>query len=149
MSKNFSELRGFGEAFTRFASVRPGDHTKHPFRLRNLQRTDPWAFDNEQVRALLLQSFPNYKTNPRQKNRMQIWMYIIHRYFREGATARMIAEYFLEQKGLWEPPDSILRQKQKSIEHTIRRIRKVAAGLNSKGKTRKKMGRPRDTSIRF
>lgn len=147
--KNFSELRRFGEAFVRTGSVRRGDRTKHSTRLRTSQDTDAWAFNDEQVRTLLLRSFPNHRTNPRQRNRIQTWNFIIHSYFRAGDTARTIAEYLLEKEGLLEPPKSVLKQKQKSIEHAIRRIRKVASGLNSKGETRKRMGRPQKTNIRF
>jgi hypothetical protein len=148
---SFAELRRFGESFVRTGSVRRGDHTKHSSRLRNLQNTDPWAFNDKQVQTLLLRSFPNQKTNPRQRDRMQTWAFIIYRYFRAGDTARTIAGYFLEKKNklLWEVSKQDFKREQKRIEHTIRRIRKVASGLNSKGETRKRIGRPRKTNIVF
>ena len=80
---------------------------------------------------------------------MRTWALIIYRYFRVGDTAKTIAGYFLEKKGMWEISKSDFKREQKRVENTIRRIRKVASGLNSKGKTRKRIGRPRNTSIVF
>src|ERR1035437_684698 len=106
---------------------KPG--TLHAGRVAN---TPEWAYDDEQVRQLLLKVFPKLATNPRQRARAAKWMIIIQLYFRMGQTSSRIAMG--------------LKTTDAAIRYTVCCIRRAAAGKRSDtGKPRgvKPRGRPR------
>jgi hypothetical protein len=104
----------------------------HDERLRRIYTDEPWALDDEQVRGLLLRVFPKWETDERQRTRAARWHTIILSYWRMGNVALQIAMR--------------LKVPLKTVEEVIRRIRKAQAGLNTKGESRKRMGRPRKKS---
>src|ERR1700730_587098 len=59
--------------------------------------TDPWAFDNEQVRLLLVRAFPNQDTRT-QRERLSLWNFIIVHYFRIGQPSSYIAGLLVKKK---------------------------------------------------
>jgi len=79
--------------FMRGSAIHGKSWSSHATRVENISITDPWAFDDEQVRLLLLRSFPNMNTEretEEQRRRLRTWMLIIQWYFREGVTANRI-----------------------------------------------------------
>lgn len=127
-----------------------GNHRSgHAERIANIAEKDPWAFNDDQVRQLLLKVFPRAfpKTGVRisqtQRKRASLWWTIIRLYFRMGYTAGRVATR-LNVEGVREikplkPPKSG-RWKHKHIEDTVHRIRKAAAGLRTTGKPRTRKG---------
>jgi hypothetical protein len=105
----------------------------HDKRIANMHLTDPWAFDDEQMRLLFQRAFPNINTKRETKTqhkRALQWMNIIYRWFRRGQTASRVAR--------------AMGTNAKQVEDTIRRIRKAAAGLRTTGKPRTNTrGRPK------
>jgi len=107
-----------------------GHHNK---RIANTHLTDPWAFNDEQMRLLFQRAFPNINTRREtevQHKRALQWMFIIYRWFRRGQTANRVAR--------------AMGTNAKQVEDTIRRIRRAAAGLRTTGKPRTNTrGRPK------
>jgi hypothetical protein len=154
MSLSFSRLRASVDSNDHFMhghDERGGARASHAARFK--RGSDNWALNDEQVRLLLLRSFPNMNTEretTEQRRRMLTWVTVIQWYFREGKTAGHIAMRLNERRTrIWKlkhPKRAELRFKKqtKRVEDTIRRIRKAAAGLRTDGKTRSSArGRPR------
>jgi|ERR1035437_2752825 hypothetical protein len=106
---------------------KPG--TLHAGRVAN---TPEWAYDDEQVRQLLLKVFPNWKTNPVQRARAARWAIIIQLYFRIGWTSTRVAMR--------------LGVTIKHVQNVIYRIGRARKGVRTRDGVRKGLkprGRPR------
>src|SRR5882762_3942747 len=142
------------DQFMRGHSEGGGARASHAARLK--RHADAWALDDEQVRLLLIRSFPNINTEretEEQRKRIRFWLSIVQWYFREGTTAAGIAmRLHAKRTRKWKLKhpklgDARLKKQIKRVEDTIRRIRKAAAGLRTDGKTRSDTkGRPRSLS---
>jgi hypothetical protein len=61
-------------------------------KMRHADRTIPnWAKDDKKVRAILLRSFPELKTNPTQRTRAARWATVIQLYYRMRMTPKQVA----------------------------------------------------------
>src|ERR1700686_736609 len=70
------------------------DRSGHAARVANAHLNDPWAFDDEQVRLVLLRVFPNINTireTRTQRERSWRWLFIIQHFFRLGERAGTVA----------------------------------------------------------
>src|SRR5258708_6371390 len=133
--KQLRESFDGSDQFMRGSAVFGGARSRHTARVASISITDPWSLDDEQVRLLLLKVFPRafrkpgMKISRTQRKRARQWMAIIQWYFRQGLTANRVALR--------------LRQEEKRVEDTVRRMRRAAAGLRTTGKLRTTRGRPK------
>lgn len=93
MKKDFAQLRERLDSNDPFMSgghqiMKTAGATQHNARLR---RIPVWANNDEQIRQLLLQSFPKLATDPKQRHRAGRWLQVIHLYYRVGYTRGHIA----------------------------------------------------------
>jgi hypothetical protein len=86
--------------------------------------------DNDRVLKFIRRVFPKYETDPRQMESARAWTNIIFKFFRDGLSARKIAE----ELGC---PTS-------AVERVIQRIRLAVAHRRQDGKPRtgRRKGRP-------
>lgn len=121
-----NERDAFGELRRRFDSNDPfmtGGHRL--LKMRRYQRSVPeWARSDEEVRKLLLRSFPKLQDNDLQRKRAAVWTRVIHLYFRLGYTYSYVA-------GEMELSD-------KKIENVVQAIHYAASGKTAKGRPRKR-----------
>jgi hypothetical protein len=93
-----------------------------------------WSKDDAFIRELLLRAFPNWSTDPKQRERMGQWARTIYLYYRLRIPASSIAE----QMGFVGTP---------AIKNRLRMIRNVAKGLNTAGKVRHVQGTPQASTL--
>jgi hypothetical protein len=99
-------------------------------KLQKRERLVPdWTRSNEEVRRVLLRSFPKLATDAKQRERAARWARIIHLYFRLQYTYRQVAEEIGIGVG--------------NVKFKVASIRRVAAGKSAQGKEPKPRGRPK------
>lgn len=99
-----------------------------------MARIPVWALDDMKIKKILLRSFPDMKTDEKQRKRAAIWYEVIYQYWRVGRTRGQVA--------------GDLNLTESQIKDTIRSIRRVAAGTraDNRGVLGKKKGRPKKHS---
>jgi hypothetical protein len=96
----------------------------------------PWAKDDAFVRGLLLRTFPNWQSDPKQRDRMGTWYRTIYLYYRRQVSAGRVA------KTMGDVPLDTIRNR-------LRSIRSAAKGLNTAGKPRRVItGPPKEASVK-
>jgi hypothetical protein len=105
-----------------------------------MRRVPAWTRNDKMVNVVLTRAFPYMSTNEAQTKRAGRWAFIIYTYFRVGWTAgRIAADLSAHKIG-----ESAPKVSEKQVEDTIRRIKRVAAGLRTTGKSRTgRIGRPK------
>ena len=102
-------------------------------KIRKREKIIPeWSLNDQTLKKLLLQVFPNWKTNKRQHKRAARWVWVIHLYYRLGMPHNQVAE-----------ETSIDYDALRSL---LRNIRRAANGLqanNGKPRGLRKPGRPK------
>ncbi len=90
-----------------------------------------WAMSDTRVREILLRSFPNLKTNVRQRNAAARWMWIIQLYYRLGYTYTQVAEE--------------IGSNPEKVRCVLKSVRRVAIGRRADGRglLTGKRGRPK------
>jgi len=148
--EQFSELRKHyfdgGDQIMRGLSI--GGSPRSGNRIRAVNPPE-WAVNNDLLREVLLRAFPKLETNETQYRRAILWVEIIHRFFRCGHPASLVAMELFSEEGLAKRP--WLRASsnpEKYVENTVRRMRRIAAGLRGTGKPRRG-ARGRPTHIKF
>ncbi len=121
----FRELRGFLDGNDSFMT----GHQVIKMRQGN-RETPVWATSNKRIQEILLRSFPNLKSNPKQRAGAARWALFIQLYFRYHMTRKQTAE----QMGI-----SVV-----AARDLARNIRRSAAGKwTNGGKPAGKRGRPK------
>lgn len=98
-------------------------------------KTDPWAFDDQQVRSLIERVFPNVQTDATEHKRALVWLRIIGLYFR-GDDGNVFSAAQIA---------STIGMSMKQVEDTVCRMRRAARGLRTDKRvsTGRRRGRPR------
>ena len=113
--------------------VKSAGATRHADRVSKIPE---WSLNDEQVKALLLKSFPKLATDAKQRERAGRWLQIIQLYYRMAWTEKKIAE---------ELNMSIDR-----VRYFIRAIKWASEGkraLDGEQRNKKPVGRPKNLSI--
>ena len=108
-------------------------HTGHAgFQIGSVRKTakkvPEWAASNRKIGKLLLLAFPKLATNERQRSRAATWAAVIYLSYRAGLSDRTIADQ--------------LGCSVRGVETCRRGAVLAAKGLQTKGRPRRKMGRP-------
>jgi len=151
---DYSLLRGSidgNDPFMRGFDARGAGRSGNQKRAGEAVEKYPWAFDDAQVRVLLLRAFPKMGSSETQKKRALRWVFIIVHYFRMGQTAnrvgmQLFAKKVRKYKPLKHPKRGLaaFKKEVRRVEDTVIRIRRAAVGLRTDAKPRSgTKGRPR------
>lgn len=87
---------------------------------RQYKKTIPaWANNNDEIRKIVIRSFPKWDSDDKQRTRAARWVRVIQLYFRMGYTYVQAAE----EMGLFP----------KQIKDIICRVRRVSVGKRANG----------------
>lgn len=113
--------------------IKTAGATQHAGRMA---RIPVWALDDMKIKKILLRSFPDMKTDEKQRKRAAIWYEVIYQYWRVGRTRGQVAG----DLGLTE----------RQVKDTLLCISRVASGKAANGSKKPhkgyKQGRPKKRS---
>ena len=102
-------------------------------KIRKREKVIPeWALNDQKIQKLILQVFPDWQTNRRQRARAARWVWAIHLYYRLGMPHNQVAEEMSIGYG--------------TLRTLLRGIRRAFKGLRVDGRgprTGKPPGRPK------
>jgi hypothetical protein len=114
-NQTFRELR---EVFDGSDPFMTGGHGIREPRTRR-KKIPEWSKSDDEIRKILLRSFPKLQTNHRQRSSAAKWLRIIHLYYRAGMTRGQVAHE--------------LGMKDNTLKFTLIRIKRVAKGQWTNG----------------
>ena len=123
MNRDFKQLRKFLDGDDPFMV---GGHQLSDIRKRT-RPVPEWTRNNGRIREILLTSFPNLKTDARQRRGAARWAIVIHLYFRLQYTRVQTA--------------AELDASPESVKNVIRSIKRVSEGRRADGQGRLQGGR--------
>jgi hypothetical protein len=106
------------------------------------QENDSWALDDKRTKTMLLEVFPNLRTNPTQLAQAVLWNRVIQLYFRGHNGSMFKVKEIADELNREHPGRNISAKQVKDIVCCVRR---TARGVRADGKPRtgRKRGRPK------